>query len=441
MPRDSRLVLIASCLTILSVGENSTAIMAALPAMKGELRLGPAIVEWIVNAYLLASAVFIILGGEAADQFGARRSSAVGIAAFALASLTIAVAVDGAMVVGARALQGVGAAFAVAGTLAAVTQAVPESERARAIGAWTGFLMLGFSIGPLVGGAITHYAGWRINFWLNVVVMLPAGLALWLQSGARYRPASRVDWLGLGLLAFFMVTLVHGLHALAGARSDPMAAVVPLVLAAIAFAALLRVETRHHRPLLDFGLFGNRNFALACMLAFLLMFDIMALLLYYNLFAQAADGLGRTAVAAGLSLMPLSVALFGFARAAPRLAVAVGMRQMMVGGSLLLALGCAIAWESLAGTGFAVLMVGLFVAGAGIALPYASAPRIGLAALAETQTGKGSGVLNSCSFLGGTVGVTAGGIVFGITGFDGVLVLVGLSALASAGLALRLQSG
>jgi MFS family permease len=177
-----RLVLIASCLTILSVGENSTAIMAALPAMKSELRLIPATVEWIVNAYLLASAVFIILGGEAADQFGARRSSAVGIAAFALASLTIAVAVDGAMVVGARALQGVGAAFAVAGTLAAVTQAVPESDRARAISAWTGFLMLGFSIGPLVGGAITHYAGWRINFWLNVVVMLPAALTLWLQS-------------------------------------------------------------------------------------------------------------------------------------------------------------------------------------------------------------------------------------------------------------------
>jgi MFS family permease len=343
------------------------------------------------------------------------------------------------MVVGARALQGVGAAFAVAGTLAAVTQAVPESERARAISAWTGFLMLGFSIGPLVGGAITHYAGWRINFWLNVVVMLPAGLTLWLQSGGRDGQAARVDWLGLGLLAFFMVMLVHGLHALATVRSDPTAAGVPLVLAAVAFAALLRVETRHHRPLLDFGLFRKRNFALACMLAFLLMFDIMALLLYYNLFAQAPDGLGRTAVAAGLSLMPLSAALFGFARAAPRLAVAVGMRRMMVGGSLLLALGCAIAWESLAGTNFAVLMGGLFVAGAGIALPYASAPRIGLAALAETQTGKGSGVLNSCSFLGGTVGVTAGGIVFGVTGFEGVLALVGLSALASAGLALRLQ--
>ena len=95
MSRDPRLVLIACCLAMLSVGENSTAIMAALPAMTSSLRLGPGTVEWAVNAYLLASAVFIILGGEAADQFGARRSSAAGIALFALASLIIAIAPDG----------------------------------------------------------------------------------------------------------------------------------------------------------------------------------------------------------------------------------------------------------------------------------------------------------------------------------------------------------
>src|ERR1700704_4898003 len=440
MSRDLRLVLVACCLAMLAVGENSTAIMAALPAMTSSLRLGPATVEWAVNAYLLASAVFIIVGGEAADQFGARRSSAVGIALFALASLFIAIAPDGVVVVGARALQGLGAAFAVAGTLAAVTEAAPEKERAGAIGAWTGFLMLGFSIGPLVGGVVTHYAGWRVNFWLNVLAMPPAGLALWLHPGTADRQTKPVDWLGLGLLAFFMVMLVHGLHALATARSAPLAAIVPLALAAIAFAALLWAETRHHRPLLDFGLFSNRDFALACLLAFLLMFDIMTILLYYNLFAQAPDGLDMTAVAAGLSLMPLSVALFGFARAAPRLGAALGLRRMMVGGSLLLALGCAIAWASLAGAGFTILMLGLFAAGAGIALPYASAPRIGLVALPQTQAGKGSGVLNSCSFLGGTVGVTVGGVIFGLAGFGGVLVLVGVSALVAGGLALRLRA-
>ena len=443
MPRDARLVLIASCLAMLAVGENSTAIMAALPAMSSSLGLGPATVEWAVNAYLLAAAAFIILGGEAADEFGPRRSSAAGIALFAFASLIIALAPDGVVVVAARALQGLGAAFAVAGALAAVTEAAPEAERAGAISAWTGFLMLGFSVGPLVGGVVTHYAGWRVNFWLNVLTMLPAGLALGLglrpRSGGRQ--TNQVDWLGLGLLAFFMAMLISGLHALPPAGSAPRTAVVPLALAATSFAALLWVETRNRRPLLDFGLFSNQNFALSSVLAFLLMFDIMTLLLYYNLFAQAPDGLGMTPVAAGLSLVPLSVALFGFARAAPRLGAAVGLRRTMVGGSLLLALGCAIAWASLAGAGFTVLMLGLFAAGAGIAPPYASAPRSGLAALPLTQAGKGSGVLNACSFLGGTVGVTCGGIVFGHAGFAGVLVLLALSALVSAAFSLRLRTG
>src|SRR4029434_8975656 len=134
MPRDSKLVLVACYLAIFAVGENSTAIMAALPAMSSNLGLGPKTVEWAVNAYLLAAAAFIILGGKAADGFGPRRSAAAGIALFALASRTIALAPDGVVVVAARALQGLGAAFAVAGTLAAVAAAAPDGGGAGAFG-------------------------------------------------------------------------------------------------------------------------------------------------------------------------------------------------------------------------------------------------------------------------------------------------------------------
>src|SRR5947199_2476226 len=102
MPRDSNLVLIACYLAIFAVGENSTAIMAALPAMSSSLGLGPATVEWAVNAYLLAAAAFIILGGKAADGFGPRRPAAAGTALFAFASLIIALAPDGAVIVAAR---------------------------------------------------------------------------------------------------------------------------------------------------------------------------------------------------------------------------------------------------------------------------------------------------------------------------------------------------
>jgi MFS family permease len=428
MMKNTSLVLSACCLAMLSVGDNSTAVMAALPAMTRDLQLDSAAVEWVVNAYLLAAAVFILLGGEAADRFGARRSSTAGIALFALASLIIALAPSGIIVIGARALQGLGAAFAVAGTLAAATES-PESERAGAIAAWTGFLMLGFSIGPLVGGAVTHYAGWRFNFWLNVLAIVPAAIMLAMRPGPPGRKADTLDWLGVWLLAVFMVSLILGLRSLPSIRSLPQATIVPAAVAIFAFAALIWAERRHPQPLI-----------VACAMAFVLMFGIMTLLLYYNLYAQAPEGLGMSAIAAGVSLLPLSVALFGFARAAPRLSTSVGLQRMLAGGWLIFALGCLVLWASLAQAQPALRYVGLFAIGAGIALPYASAPRIALAALPETQSGKGSGLVNTCSFLGGTVGVTCGGVVFAFAGFPGVVVLLGLSALLGVGLALRVRA-
>jgi MFS family permease len=427
-------------LAVLAVGENSTAIMAALPAMATTLLLRPPAVEWVVNAYLLAAAAFIILGGDAADRFSPSRSSAVGVAVFALASTGIALAPNGLVVSAARALQGLGAAFAIAGTLALVTNNAPEPARPRAVGIWTGFLMLGFSVGPLVGGIVTHYLGWRANFWLNSVVMFPVALALALQPGAQVKKSGSVDWLGLALLVAFATMLISGLRALPQLSSSPFDAAIPLMLAALIGAALPWAERRNPRPLLDFDLFANTDFLIACLLGFFLMLDIMTLLLYYNLFAQKPDGLALTPEAAGISLVPLSVAFFLFARTAPGLAVAVGLRRMMIGGAMLLALGCAIVWAAARGAGSFVQSLGLVAVGAGIAMPYATAPRIGLATLPQTQVGQGSGVLNSCSFLGGTVGVTCGGLVFDLAGFSAVLLLIMGSALAGACLAMRLRT-
>ncbi len=414
------LVVAASCLAMLAIGDNSTAIMAALPAMARELGLGPAAVQWVVNAYLLASACFIVLGGESADRYGPRRSSLAGIAAFGLASL-----------------QGVGAAFAVAGTLAAVNAAAAPARRAAAISAWTGFLMLGFSIGPLVGGVLTHDLGWRANFWLNLLLMALSAAGFppveARQEKSPTPPQAWPDWVGLTLLGGFMIALIFALQRLSSLLAAPWDFAGPFALALAALAGLLRVERRRPRPLVDFGFFAQRRFGLAAALLFLSMCNIMTLLLYYNLFAQAATGLGYSAIRTGLSLLPLSIALIGFARAAPRLASAVGPRRVTAGGMLVTALGLLLIHAGMAGPA-PLLSLGLFVTGAGIALPYASAPRLGLAALSDSQSGQGSGMLNSCSFLGGTVGVTCGGIAFGQAGFAGALSVIGASALLGAGL-------
>src|SRR5262245_19096780 len=168
---------------MLAVGANSTAIMAALPSMRSELGLSADGVQWAVNAYLVVSAACIVLGGDAADRFGARAASMVGLALFAAASCIIALAGSQTALLAGRALQGLAAAFAVPCTLAAVDTSAPPERRAAAIDAWTGFLMLGFSIGPLLGGTLTHFTGWRVIFWLNVALMATAIAGL-VSAGA-----------------------------------------------------------------------------------------------------------------------------------------------------------------------------------------------------------------------------------------------------------------
>src|SRR3954453_17464315 len=157
------LILWSSCLAMFAVGANSTAIMAALPSMTTELSLSSAGVEWAVNSYLVVSASFIVLGGQAADRFGARPVSLVGLALFAVGSCCIATAGTEAALLTGRALQGFAAAFAVPSTLAGVNTIAPPARQAAAVGAWTAFLMLGFSMGPLLGGALTHITGWRAS--------------------------------------------------------------------------------------------------------------------------------------------------------------------------------------------------------------------------------------------------------------------------------------
>jgi len=421
---------------MLAVGANSTAIMAALPEMRTEPSLGSAGVEWAVNAYLVASAAFIVLGGQAADRFGARLVSMAGLALFGVASCIIAAAGTQAALLAGRATQGFAAAFAVPSTLAAVGTGAPPERRAPAIAAWTGFLMLGFSIGPLLGGALTHITSWRVIFWLNVLLMLTAiagltsaGSATARADGARSRST---DWIGFVLLATVMVALVFGLHGLPHARAAPLPVVGPFVLAATAFFVLLTVESRAKAPLVDLSFFAQRGFVMGVAIGSLSMFSIMSLLLYFNLYAQSPEGLGLTALGAGAALLPLSVALLALALSASAVAARVGLRNAMVGGMALIAIASALIGVAIAEGGMVLLTIGFFVMGTGLAVPYALAPRLALSALSPGQAGQGSGIVNACTFLGGSGGVAGGATAFALGGFVAVLTMVALAGIVGA---------
>ena len=422
---------------MLAVGANSTAIMAALPSMRSELGLSSAGVEWAVNAYLVVSAAFIVLGGQAADRFGARAASMVGLALFAVASCIIATAGTQAALLAGRALQGLAAALVAPGTLAAVDTSAASERRAAAIGAWTGFLMLGFSIGPLLGGVLTHLTSWRVIFWFNVALMLTAiaGLASAGSATARAHgtESRRADWIGFVLLTTLMVSLVFGLHALPRARTAPLPVVGPFVLAAALFLLLI-VESRAKPPLVELSFFARRSFVMGLAIGALSMFSIMSLLFYFNLYAQSREGLGLTALEAGAALLPLSAALLALALSASAVAARLGLRQAMTGGMALIAFASAIIGAAIAEGGMVLLAIGFITMGVGLAVPYALAPRLALSALAPAQAGQGSGIINACTFLGGSCGVAGGASAVALGGFPAVLTMIALAGIIGAAL-------
>ena len=423
---------------MLAVGANGTAIMAALPTMQAQLLLSSAGVQWAVNAYLVASAACIVLGGQTADWFGARLASMAGLALFGVASCIIAIADTQTTLLAGRTLQGLAAALAVPCTLAAVDGGAAPERRAAAIGAWTGFLMLGFSIGPLLGGALTHLTGWRVIFWLNALLMLVAIAGMASAGSATMRAhgtqGRRADWVGFILLATFMVALVFGLHEAAarGSRTAPSCRRVhpgggrvrpAAVRGSTCRGAAGRLELLHAARIRDGR--GHR-FAVDVQ-----HHEPAALL---QPLCTEPEGLGLTALEAGALLLPLSAALLALAISASVVAARVGLRNAMMGGMALITIASAIIGAAIAGGGLVLLGIGFFAMGAGLAVPYASAPRLALSALSPAQAGQGSGIVNACTFLGGSVGVAGGAIAFAIGGFVAVLAMIALAGIIGAAL-------
>ena len=162
------------------------------------------------------------------------------------------------------------------------------------------------------------------------------------------------------------------------------------------------------------------------------MFSIMSLLLYFNLFAQSPEGLGLTALEAGVSLAPLGISLLALALLAPVVVARIRLRNAMTGGMALVTIASAVVGAAISGGGLILLAIGFFAMGAGLALPYASAPRLALSALPSSRSGQASGIINACTFLGGSCGVAGGAVAFAFDGFVAVLVMIALAGMIGA---------
>ena len=428
-----RLTTWSCCLGMLAVGINGTAIMAALPTMRTELGLNASTVTWAVNAYLLASASCIILGGSVSDRFGARHVALAGLLLFGAASAMIALAIGPASLIVGRTMQGLGAALAVPATLAATGQSAGPDGRAAALSAWAGALMLGFSLGPLLGGAITHVVGWRPVFWCTAVALLVAALGLRDVGPSSPVPNAKTvhsfDAAGFLLLAGSMLAVSLALQGVGTAFRRPLGFWLPLLAAGALFVLFIRIERRRSEPFVDLAAAtASTIFTRSVLIGAVAMFCILPTLLFFNIYAQGPKE-ALTPVEAGLMLVPMSAGLFGLARLAPRL-VRRYTPARAIGAALGAVLVAAVVIGAAALRGSeGLLLAGLLLLGAGLAVPYATAPRLALGALPASSEGQSSGLINACTFLAGSFGVSFGALVYPLGGLPAVMGLVAAAAL------------
>ncbi|MEG3626446.1 MFS transporter [Streptomyces poriticola] len=400
------LVVVLACAGQFLVILDVSVVNVALPSMRAGLDLGPHGLQWVVNAYAIAFAGFMLLGGRAGDLYGRKRMFLVGLGLFTLASLGGGLAQEGWQLLVARAVQGLGAAVLSPSTLTLLTAAVPEGPaRARAIGTWTAVGAGGGAAGGLVGGLLVDALSWRWVLLINVpvgVVVLAAAL-LWLAE-SRTGERRRLDLPGAVLVTAGLATLAYGISQTEVAGWTAPGTVVPLLAGPVLIGLFFAVEVRTAAPLMPPRLLRMRSVASANAAMFVCGSSMFCMWFFMTLYVQ--NVLGYSPLEAGLALMPSSLAVLLGSKLAPRLMRVLGERAVAVLGTVVAVAG--FGWQSTmrmdAAYLTAIMIPGvLMMLGAGLAMTP-------LAAVATAGAGAGdaglvSGLVNTSRTMGGSLGL------------------------------------
>ena len=407
-----RWVLLATILGSALAGIDATVVNVALPALGRSLGAGFTGLQWTVSAYALTLASFILLGGTLGDRFGRRRVFLVGVVWFATASLVCGLAVDIEMLIGARALQGVGAALLTPGSLSLLQVTFRPGDRGRAIGAWSGLGGVATAVGPLVGGWLVEVASWRWVFLVNVplaVVVVVVALRHVPESRDLSAADSRVDW-GGGLLG--AVALGGLSYALIERGSlAPVALGIALV-GAVAFGVR---ERRAAYPVLPLPVFASAQFSAINAVTFVVYGGIG--LLFFLLVVQLQVSAGFGPVAAGVAALPVTVLMLLLSARSGALASRLGPRLQMSVGPFVAAAG--LLWLSHVGQDARYVvdvLPGLVLFGLGLVVMVAPLTAAALAAAPAEHAGMASGVNNAVARTGQLLSVAAVPSLVGLSG-------------------------
>jgi EmrB/QacA subfamily drug resistance transporter len=412
-----RFVLVAAILASALGFIDGSVVSIAIPAIRSDIGATFADAQWISNAYAVTLAALILAGGAAGDNFGLRRTFVTGIVLFVAASLACALAPGPGSLIAARAVQGVGAAIMVPGSLAIIAKAYPKKERGRAIGIWAASSALTTALGPVVGGLVLSTFGggvWRLIFAIN----LPLGAAavyLLLFKVPPDKPAERrnLDLGGAAIATAGLGALAYGLTAL----SDEAGSIaLPLAFAAagvLVFVGFLYWERRQREPMVDLALFSSAGFSGANAATFFLYFALSGILFYLPMLLIAAWGLSEAAT--GFIFVPLSLAMAVLSGPMGKLSDRIGARLPIAGGSVVVAVSFA-ALALAVGSGLHDFWWAIFpamtVMGVGMALVVSPLSTAVMTSVADEDTGAASGINNAVSRIAGLIAVAAlGGVV------------------------------
>ena len=383
----------------------------ALPSIRRDLGFGLSGLEWVVNAYTLSLAVFMLPAGKLADAYGRRRVFVAGVAIFTLASLLSGLAGSAPLLLAARVAQGLGAAFIVPAALSIVSALFPERERGAALGIWAGASSVGLGVGPLVGALLTDGLGWSWIFLINVplgVVALVAARLLIPESRNVSAPR-RIPLTPLLVSSGALFALVFALTEAPGLGWTSASVLGLFAAAGIGFAVFVRLELRAAAPLLDPSLFRSRNFAGANAVSLLSTAVMCNLFFFLSLYFQLI--LGYTALGAGATLLPLTAFIVVVAPLAGRLSDMHGRSRPVVAGMVLLGVALLLLSRLDVDSGIGRTLVFLGLGGVGIGLATTPTMAAALDSLPAGRAGVGAGVVNVFRIVGLSLGIATMGAV------------------------------
>jgi MFS transporter, DHA2 family, methylenomycin A resistance protein len=412
------LTLVVMCVGMFLVLLDVTIVNVALPRLQADLGAGVGSLQWIVDGYAVALASLMLPCGDLGDRHGHKRVVLAGLAAFGAGSLAAGLAPGAGLLVAGRVVQGVGAALLLPGTLAVVSRAYPDAaQRARAIGIWAAISSLALPAGVIAGGALVDGPGWRWAFLVNlplIAVALPVTARVVRESR---EPAARApDVPGAALTAALLAALIFAI--IAGSLAAGVAAAALL-------AALVAVERRRSDPMLPAALLRRPAFAAANVVAAAMNLGTLGTLFVLTLFLQ--DVQGRSALGAGVAILPAFGLLAVVAPLTGRLVGRIGPRGPMVAGLLVAAGGLALLADD-------ALLVASMLWGLGLGLLTPAVVAAAMGAVPAERAGLAAAVNNTARQAGGAIGIAASGAVAGSPARAGFVHAVHGVALGAAAL-------